>query len=155
MSGLMVCPITRPKRILVAMDGSEHSSAALSNALYLAKTCRTTLYVLSVVESNEEYETLAPKLVEKAEGEAKDVLDAAKHVAAQEGIDCEVISYHGEDPAEAIVNEAKKLGADMIVMGKHGKRRGLKRLLMGSTTEKVIGNAPCSVLVVKPEQPAH
>jgi nucleotide-binding universal stress UspA family protein len=43
----------------------------------------------------------------------------------------------------------------MIVMGKHGKRRGLKRLLMGSTTEKVIGNSPCSVLVVKPEEPAH
>ncbi len=89
MSGLTVCPITRPKRILVAMDGSEHSNAALSNALYLAKTCRTTLYVLSVVESNEEYETLAPKLVEKAEDEARQVLEAAKDASTQEGSACE------------------------------------------------------------------
>ncbi len=150
MSGLTVCPITRPKKIVVAMDGSEHSNAALSNALYLAKTCRTTLYVLSVVESNEEFAALAPRLVEKAEEEVRQVTEAAKEAAKQEEIDCEVISFHSDDPGEAIVNEAKKLEADIIVMGKHGKRRGLKRLLMGSTTEKVIANAPCSVLVVKP-----
>jgi len=47
-----------------------------------------------------------------------------------------------------IVDSAKALGADVIIMGSHG-RTGLTRLLMGSNTEKVIGHATCPVLVVK------
>ena len=58
-------------------------------------------------------------------------------------------TFVGEAEAdEAIVNLAKEQKASVIVVGSHG-RTGLKRLLMGSVTENVIGHAPCPVLVVK------
>jgi len=52
------------------------------------------------------------------------------------------------DPATEIVRLARDAGIDVIVMGTHG-RTGLERLLMGSVAEKVLRDAPCSVLVVK------
>jgi nucleotide-binding universal stress UspA family protein len=58
-------------------------------------------------------------------------------------------SFIGEGEAyEAVVKVAKEQAVDVIVLGSHG-RTGLRRLLMGSVTEKVIGYAPCPVLVVK------
>jgi nucleotide-binding universal stress UspA family protein len=51
-------------------------------------------------------------------------------------------------PYEAIVDTAKQRQADLIIVGSHG-RTGLKRLLMGSVTERVIGHAETAVLVVK------
>ena len=47
-----------------------------------------------------------------------------------------------------ITDLAKKFASDLIVMGSHG-RTGIKRLLMGSVTEKVLGYAPCPVLVIR------
>jgi nucleotide-binding universal stress UspA family protein len=55
------------------------------------------------------------------------------------------------DPADAIIRTVESDGADMIVMGTHG-RRGISRLLMGSVAEAVVRRAPCPVLTVK--QPA-
>ncbi|HEV3203601.1 MAG TPA: universal stress protein, partial [Gemmataceae bacterium] len=52
------------------------------------------------------------------------------------------------DPATEIVLHAKEAGIDLIVMGTHG-RTGLERFLIGSVAEKVMRDAPCSVLVVK------
>jgi len=52
------------------------------------------------------------------------------------------------DPATEIVRSARDAGVDRIVMGTHG-RTGTERLLMGSVAEKVLRDAPCSVLVVK------
>jgi nucleotide-binding universal stress UspA family protein len=52
------------------------------------------------------------------------------------------------DPATEIVRYAREAGVDRIVMGTHG-RTGTERLLMGSVAEKVLRDAPCSVLVVK------
>ena len=70
-----------------------------------------------------------------------------KKQAEAEGVQAE--TFVGEAEAfEAITNLAKEQNADMIVIGSHG-RTGLRRLLMGSVAEKVIGYAPCPVLVVK------
>ena len=55
--------------------------------------------------------------------------------------------FSGE-PDEAIVQEALKHKVELIILGSHG-RTGLKKLLMGSVTERVIGQAPCPVLVIK------
>ena len=51
-------------------------------------------------------------------------------------------------PDDAIVQEALRYKVDMIIMGSHG-RTGVKKLLMGSVTERVIGQATCPVLVIK------
>jgi nucleotide-binding universal stress UspA family protein len=148
MSAAQACPISGLKSILLATDGSVHSENAMKEAISLAKACATKIYAISVVEVNPEYEALAPKAVEKAEIETKQFLDAAKECAKRENLKLESIAHRGEDPAEFIVKEAEKLKIDMIVMGKHGKKRGLKKLLMGSVTAKVLAHSTCKVLVV-------
>ena len=60
-------PTNALRTILLATDGSEHSEKALQEAINLATSCGTKVYVLSVVEVNPEYEALAPKIVERYE----------------------------------------------------------------------------------------
>ncbi len=141
------CAIMGFEKILLATDGSESVEAAIQEAINIARVCSSRLYVLSVVEVNPEYEALAPNVVEKAETETKEHVDSVKKRAEKEGISCETIVHQGEEPYRFIVDEAKKTKVEMIVMGSHG-RTGLKRLMMGSVTSRVIGHAPCKVLVV-------
>ena len=142
------CPITGLRTILVATDGSEYSEKALYEAINLAKSCNTKLYVMRVVEVNEEYEALAPQIVEKADEEARMFLDAAQKCAEREKISCNTIVHRGEDPAHFIIEEAEKLKADMIVMGKHGRTKALRKLFVGSVTAKVVSHAHCKVMIV-------
>ena len=142
------CPITGLKNILVATDGSACSEKALYEAINIAKSCGTILHVMSVVEVNEEYEALAPQVVEKADEETRSFLDAAKKCAERENIPCATIVHRGEDAAHFIVEEAERIKADMIVMGKHGKTRALRKLFIGSVTAKVVSHAHCKVMIV-------
>lgn len=135
------------ERLLLATDGSASVQAAIQEAIAIAKTCSSRLYVISVVEVNPEYEALAPQIVEKAEVETREHLESIRAAASKEGISCEVVAHQGEEPYRFIVDEAAKRKADMIIMGSHG-RTGLKRLMMGSVTARVIGHAPCKILVV-------
>ena len=75
------------------------------------------------------------------------ISDDVKNKAASEGVKAEGIVQEGE-AYKNIIDIAGKKKAGAIIMGSHG-RTGLKRLLMGSVTERVIGHAPCPVLVVK------
>ncbi|MHB8880933.1 MAG: universal stress protein [Thermodesulfovibrionales bacterium] len=147
MNETMACPITGLKTILLATDGSLHSEKALKEAVNLAKTCGTKLYVVSVIEVNQEYAAMAPNIVERAEQEALALLSEIKRCVEKEGIDVEIITHEGEEAWKLIVEEAQAKNIDMIIMGSHG-RTGLSRLLMGSVTAKVIGHAHCKVLVV-------
>lgn len=140
-------PVSKLQKVLLSTDGSEYSAGAVREAIRLAKNNASKLFVLSVIETNPEFDTLAPQIVEKTENETREQLEAVKKMAVAEGVECEVIARHTEVPYEAVVEEAKKIKADMIVMGRRG-RTGLKRLLMGSVTARVIGHSPCNVLVV-------
>jgi len=148
MSDAQTCPITGLRTILFATDGSTYSEAAMREAVSLSKTCNTKLYILTVSEVNPEYEALAPLLVEKADEDARSFLDDAQKCAEKENVSCETLIHRGEDPAHFIIEEAARIKADMIVMGKHGQRKGLTKLLMGSVTAKVLSHAHCKVLVV-------
>jgi len=142
-----ICPTTRVEKILLSTDGSEYSEGAIREAIKLAKKCSSKLTVLSVIDTNPEFDALAPQLMEKKEKEARQNLDAVQVRARQEGVDCDTIVHEGEEPYKYIVDEAIKSKSTMIVMGRRG-RTGLKRLMMGSVTARVIGHAPCNVLVV-------
>jgi len=142
-----VCARLGFEKLLLATDGSDSAQAAIQEAIAIAKVCSSTLYVISVVEVNPEYEALAPQIVEKAEEETRKHLESIKARAAEDGIACEISAHQGEEPYKFIVNEAVQKKVDMIVMGSHG-RTGLKRLMMGSVTARVIGHAPCKVMVV-------
>ncbi len=135
------------ENILVASDGSKFSEGAIREAIKLANVCTSKLYFMSVLETNPEFEALAPDLVEKKGKEVRKHLEELKARAAKEGRDSELIGTCSEDVYKCIVNEAAKVNASLIVMGRRG-RRGLKRLMMGSVTAMVIGQSPTNVLVV-------
>jgi nucleotide-binding universal stress UspA family protein len=135
------------EKLLLSTDGSEYSEGAVREAINLAKICKSKLYVVAVIETNPEFETLALDIVEKAEIQTKEYLDALKVRTSREGIDSEFIVHEGESPHIYIVEEANQKQTAMIIMGRRG-RTGLKRLMMGSVTARVIGDAPCHVLVV-------
>jgi nucleotide-binding universal stress UspA family protein len=135
------------KKILVATDGSKYSVIAINKAIDFAKAYGGSLVVLSVVDVPTEFYAEAPKAVEDMIRTAREYTAAVKKQAEADGVKSE--SYVGEAEAwEAIVKLANDQDVNMIVVGSHG-RTGLRRLLMGSVTEKVIGHAPCPVLVVK------
>lgn len=148
MTDAQTCPIGGLTTLILATDGSEHSENAMKEAITLAKTCNTKIIALSVVDLNPEYEALAPKAVEKAETDAKDFVDNVKECASRESVACEPHVVRGHDAARAIIEEAEKLKGDMIIMGRHGRKKGVKKLLLGSVTSSVVSNAPCKVLVV-------
>lgn len=150
MSAYQVCPVAKLERLLLPTDGSIASEGAVRVAIDLAKTCGSKLYLISVIEipafGGEFVETL-PKMVEKLESDTRGLLNSIKERATKEGVSSEAIIYQGEEPYKYIVDEASKNNVEMIIMGRRG-RTGLERLMMGSVTAKVIGHAPCKVLVV-------
>jgi len=142
------CGITELKTMVLAIDTSDHSQIALSQALGLARACSAKIYAVSVVEANDEIEALAPDLVEKMSESTKKLLDSVKERAEKEGVKCETISHTGDDTARFIVEEAQEHKADIIVMGKHGTRKMVTQFIMGSVTARVLSHAPCNVLVI-------
>jgi nucleotide-binding universal stress UspA family protein len=142
-----ICPIVNTERLLLATESSEFSEGAIREAIQLAKRCGSKLTALSVIESNPEFGSMAPALLEKLEKEVLAHLDEVKARAKKEGADCETITQEGEDSYKYIVEEAVKQKSTMIIMGRRGKK-GFRRLVMGSTTSWTIGHAPCSVMVV-------
>ncbi len=141
------CPLTRGERILVAVDGSSFADVAVDQAISLGSICNSEIFVVSVVDLYPEQMAVAPALVEKMSAEVREYLDKAKAKVDEANIACETIVHMGGKPHEFIVDEAKQKEIDLIVLGTHG-RSGLKRVLLGSVAQNVIGHAPCPVLVV-------
>jgi nucleotide-binding universal stress UspA family protein len=135
------------KNIVLAYDGSKFSNKALQEAVSLAKSSGGSLLILSVVDITDEFESEAPGLTDKMTEKLLKLAQRGLGKAVAAGVKARV-EVHVGDAYEMIVDIAKKKKADVIVMGSHG-RTGLTRLLMGSVTSRVIGHAPCSVLVVK------
>lgn len=141
------CPIGKLERLLLATDRSEFSEGAVQEAINFAKVCSSRLTAVFVLITNPEYETIGSNYFEKEEEEARGHLESIKKRAAKEGVSCAVELLEDDDPARAIVDLAERQHADMIVVGRHG-RRGLAKFLIGQTAAKVVGHAPCKVLVV-------
>src|SRR6516225_9141360 len=78
---------------------------------------------------------------------ASKVLDEARATAEQVGISVELLHVPNAHPATTIIETAKSIGCDLIVMGSHG-RRGLRKLFLGSQTSEVLADGSVPVLVV-------
>jgi nucleotide-binding universal stress UspA family protein len=124
------------RRLLIAADGSEFSRAALTAALAMARQADAQL--LGVAVAREEGEIL----------EAQELVHQMLTAANQAGVSFLGFSPQGLAADEGIIRVAVDNHADLIIMGSHG-RTGFQRLLLGSVTERVIGQAHCPVLVVK------
>ncbi|MBF0558124.1 MAG: universal stress protein [Nitrospirae bacterium] len=135
------------ERILIATDGSRYSDAATLKALDFARAYGSALSVVSVVDVPAEFIAEAPDAAEKMFDNARRYVGEVKQLAEAAGIKVDAFVKEGE-AFESIVSLAGDNKIDMMIMGSHG-RTGLKRLLIGSVAEKVIGHAPCPVLVAR------
>ena len=136
------------ERILLATDGSDYSRKAAAKALNLVQFSGGTLKVVSVLEISPHIYAVAPELTQEKIKLPKQYVEEVKEQASSRGILAEGFVREAESADEVIIELAQNKDIDLIVMGSHG-HTGLKRLLMGSVTERVIGKAPCPVLVVK------
>ncbi|OGP58601.1 MAG: hypothetical protein A2V65_09305 [Deltaproteobacteria bacterium RBG_13_49_15] len=135
------------QNILCPVDGSAGSGKAAHRAIQIAETYGATLKILSATNLPIESYADAQKLMESMVKEAGEYVQEIQTQAAQKGIKALGIVREG-DASEAILSLARTDKVELIAIGSHGKS-GLKRLLMGSVAERVVGNAPCPVLVVK------
>ena len=124
------------QRLLVASDGSPYSESAWKLALAMAKQANSQL--IGVAVAPEEGDII----------EAQAIVRRMLSAATQAGVPLKTVNPQGVPADAGIVNQAIKNEVDLIIMGSHG-RTGLKKLLMGSVTERVIGGSPCPILVVK------
>jgi len=143
-------------KILVAVDGSDSSLHALKHGIELARNLSATLRIVHVVDMN--WLPLAPELaidieaisaVRRSAGQK--ILADARETAQKAGLDAEALLVETETPtqhvAEAIVKEATRWPADLVLLGTHG-RRGFQRMLLGSVAEGMARRSPVPVLLV-------
>jgi len=143
------------QRILVPIDASDTAQKGLAEAIQLATDQKARVRVVHVV--SDAYLT-APAAHGFATGvalyslqhEAAEMLGHAAAAARSAGVHGEtaVIDYHRYQIGEAIIKEAERWQADLIVMGTHG-RRGIARAVLGSDAEYVLRHTPVPVLLVR------
>jgi len=145
--------------LLIATDGSELGNKALAAGLELAKlhSAKVTIMTASDPVSSAigaggfgsiDAGPILIQLEARYAEEAQTILAAAAGKAQSAGIAAETLYVPQHRPADAIVQTAKDLGCDTIVMGSHG-RRGFERLLLGSQAAEVLARAGTAVLIVK------
>ncbi len=145
------------KNILVTTDGSEFAERGLIHGFDTAKAMGSKVTVLTVTAP---YSlsglpggfTDSPAFIERYEEEWNDYADAAlsraRELASQAGVEIHTLHVVAQHPATSIIETAKELRNDLIVMASHG-RRGLKGMLLGSQTYEVVTRSTVPVLVVR------
>ncbi len=142
------------QHILVPIDGSETSMVAMKEAIKLGKALNSKITVVQVMaldpfiadayvktgETNE--------LIERTRTYLLDILEQAKQQFSNEGITVETKLLEGFVVHEEIIQAAQDLKADLIVMGSHG-RTGVRKLVLGSVAQKVLGESHIPVLIVR------
>lgn len=144
------------RKILCAVDLSDHSKEVAAYAVLLAKRMGASVTVVYTAPSLSQYVGfhVPPNTIENFVGEivtgAEKSMEAfvMEHFAGVEARGQVLIGY----AAEEIINRAHEEKVDIIVMGTHG-RKGIDRILFGSVAEKVVKNADMPVLTVRPSAP--
>ena len=149
---------TRISKILVAIDGSEHSFKASEYALELAKSFGAQLYAVTVTyipasDHQSQIEVLSKSLVEdNSNNSMKDVgnwFENFTQNAKEDNIQLKTELINSTRPVDYVILEyAEEQKIDLIVLGTKG-RTGFKKLMLGSIASSIVTYAHCPVMVVK------
>jgi nucleotide-binding universal stress UspA family protein len=140
--------------ILVPVDGSETSFAAIDKAASLAKAFGSKVTVVQVLTLDPyvaaEYISISQtnELIERARKALQESLNQAKDKFAEYGVEVETKILEGQVIQREIVKEAEKIAADLIVIASHG-RTGIKKLVLGSVAQSVLAEGTIPVLIVR------
>ncbi len=139
----------RLKNVLIPMDFGETSVAALTYGRELAQQFGADLHLLHVMDNT----FLRPIANDPAALKAAAYQNLNGHLTPDDRTNrhARAVVEVSDEPATVIVDYARSLSIDLIVMGTHG-RRGAAHLLMGSVAERVVRTAPCPVLTVRHPQ---
>lgn len=135
------------QRIVLAVDGSQWSRSAAHRAFQFVESYGARLTVVSVADVPSHLYGLSPGAAEEMISESREYLAETRQEAETRDIHAQYVVHEG-NPAEKLIEVVSSLKADLLIVGSHG-RTGLKRLLMGSVTERVVQYSPCPVLVVR------
>ena len=153
------------QRILVAIDGSATANRGLKAAFELARDEHASVDILHVVDGAAMVPYMSDtgyipgdyldRFVEEAREKGRKVLAKAEKQAAEMAIKARgvLVETAGTSVAQVILEQARKLRSDVIVLGTHG-RRGLRRIVMGSDAEAVLREAKVPVLLVRAPEPS-
>ena len=143
------------QRILVPVDGSETSRRGLEEAIKLSKALNASIRLVHIIDDtplalNPETGVAAAPLVADFAEAGKEIVEEARAFAAAQGVQVETVLHENfiGRVAERILEEARKCGAELIVMGTHG-RRGIRHAVLGSDAEAVVRGASVPVLLVR------
>jgi nucleotide-binding universal stress UspA family protein len=136
------------KHILVATDFGEPAERAMDTAIALAEELGQAALTLVHVQyiPRPIYDIAVVWPADELASRAQKALDSALACAKKRYPKCEGVLLAG-DPAEQIIQTVKQRGADLVVIGTHG-RQGLPRMLLGSVAERVMRTCPVPVLTV-------
>src|SRR5262249_19207816 len=141
-------------KILIATDGSPYGDAAVKEAGERLWPKDSLLRVLTVIENPPvayitpgEYAVAAAQLTKEVRASMEEIARNAAAFLEDRGLEISQLVCEGS-AAEEIIREAKEWGADLILVGTHG-RKGISRFLLGSVAQKVAAHAPCSVEIVR------
>jgi nucleotide-binding universal stress UspA family protein len=133
-------------RILVAYDGSESADKAFDWAADLASKYAAELHVIAVARPPDFAEDVESEaVIENSRRHCQAMLGRLQHRAGAKSPRFSVLVGH---PAEQVIVQAEKEGADLIVLGHRGKKL-FERLRLGSVSKQVLHYAHCPVLVVR------
>lgn len=145
--------------VLLCADGSHHSTAALAAGVALLDPATPLIVVTVMAEPDPTLVTgsgmaggvMSPEAFDQLEREAgQDATDIASQTRAELGLDHAEARVLQGDPATAICQLASELDAAAVVIGSRG-HGGIKRAVLGSVSDHVVRNAPCSVIVTGPK----
>ena len=142
------------KHILVPVDGSDTAQVAVAKTIELAKAFASTVTVMYVIDPypftgvGTDFAYGQAEYLSAATAEANASVHAAKESFASAGISVDTSVIEAHTVWRGIVEAGAALGADLIVMGSHG-RSGLEKLVLGSVAQAVLSHTKLPVLVVR------
>jgi nucleotide-binding universal stress UspA family protein len=139
------------KVIVVGTDGSDRASAAVDEAIALAKVYGAVVHAVTTVDHAvpagfADSRTGQFELNEKRD-QTDQIQENLKARADRQQVPMEFHRPGKHDPADGILQVAEAVGADLVVVGNRGMS-GMKRLVLGSVPNKISHHCPCSVLIV-------